>query len=1553
MARRSKQDTRTKAHHGNNYGTRTPSTTDFSANATRYGFVFLYFLFILYELWTDTDIGLRTDFLGLVFLLCTSTGIGQLGRSYVARTLASLSTRNTAAPPLAPERESTMTSVRARGGNKNISPRTHFLFLCICISRSAMLIWTLDPDGLLLAYKTFEKYVYFLCIFIQTYGLEKRTHPLYIKPQKNTEPQKPAREPDIRDIATRRDFGAQATPGLAKRPGLASVLNIQQTAPTRIEPSHSASARNQVTRHRPAPDLGLLSDMSRDLPRGSVQENRITPAGFEPATSAPSTRTYGASPIADKPPAVHHNPPPEKSEKSRKYSSDIQTGTQGYYQTALATQASEDPRRLTEMLKDEEDIERISDLVPLATPGRGESAIAWDSMLPRYCEARPLCGSENVVNEKEWKGLYVTVMEEEDAGSPNAPLLYTVAMEDFLATLEDDDDIICMDGEELFAACKPMHLPEVFAAYKRVDRKVKPVPAVFPEDARVERHFPEEPLDSLPELPTHPPQFIPNGGRLTTERMEEMKINEDGFLWPEEEKLFKHILQTHQDHFVWEDHERGSFREDYFTPYIIPVVPHIPWAFPNIPIPQGILDQVVQLLREKMEAGVYESSQSSYRSRWFCVRKKNGKLRIVHDLQPLNKVTIRDAGLPPNLDSFVEPFAGHQCYTVFDLYWGFDARKVHPRSRDLTAFMTPLGLLRITSLPTGFTNSPAEFQACMSFILQHEIPHKANIFIDDLPIKGPASQYKDQNGQPEVLAANPGIRRFIWEHANDVHRIVHRVGHAGGTFSPAKVQLARPEVLIVGQKCTPEGRLPDTQKVEKVLNWPPLKTVKDVRAFLGLCGTVRIWIENYSVKARPLTELIRRGTEFIWDARREEAFSTLKKAITSAPALRQIDHKSDRPVILAVDSSYIAVGFILSQIDEEGRRRPARYGSIPMNEREARYSQPKLELYGLFRALRAWRIHLIGVKKLIVEVDAKYIKGMLNDPDLQPNAAINRWIQGILLFDFELVHVPAAKHRGPDALSRKERAEGESMEEEDDSWLDDIALFAHATATHPLSTWQQGEWDLYHVQTEPEDMKQLRIYASVLPKPEQTLVDIYDFLRTLQTPPFDSIQEKNRFIKKSLKYFVKGPAMYRRNPHGIPTKCIFRQEKRNAILEAAHERLGHRGELATFQTVKQRFYWPGLWNDVRHHVRSCHQCQIRALRKAEVPIMVSTPATLFVKIYLDIMHMPKAQAYVCIIAGKDDLSGVSEGRPLRNKKAEAVSKFFWEQILCRYGAVGWVVTDNGPEFMGAYSLLMDRYHLPHIKISAYNSKANGVVERGHFIIREAILKSCEGRIKEWPDYVSHAFFADRVTVRQQTGYSPYYLLHGTHPVLPFDLVEASFMVDGFTRNMETSDLLALRIRQLQKRPEDVAKAAQTMKALRIKSKIRFKERYRARMINKSLAPGTLVLIRNTAVEKSLDKKSKSCYFGLYEIVQRTTGGSYIIKELDGAHWRTGIAAFRLIPYVARGNKEELKKLATDLSKIDPVPSLEELERRNDEEERTDDEEGEDSSSEVLEDSESN
>lgn len=71
-----------------------------------------------------------------------------------------------------------------------------------------------------------------------------------------------------------------------------------------------------------------------------------------------------------------------------------------------------------------------------------------------------------------------------------------------------------------------------------------------------------------------------------------------------------------------------------------------------------------------------------------------------------------------------------------------------------------------------------------------------------------------------------------------------------------------------------------------------------------------------------------------------------------------------------------------------------------MGETESHCSQPKLELYRLFQALRHFCIYIIGVQNLYIVIDMKYIKGMLNEPNLQPNVTINCWIQRIFSYSF-------------------------------------------------------------------------------------------------------------------------------------------------------------------------------------------------------------------------------------------------------------------------------------------------------------------------------------------------------------------------------------------------------------------------------------------------------------------------------------------------------------------------------------------------------------------------
>ena len=132
--------------------------------------------------------------------------------------------------------------------------------------------------------------------------------------------------------------------------------------------------------------------------------------------------------------------------------------------------------------------------------------------------------------------------------------------------------------------------------------------------------------------------------------------------------------------------------------------------------------------------------------------------------------------------------------------------------------------------------------------------------------------------------------------------------------------------------------------------------------------------------------------------------------------------------------------------------------------------------------------------------------------------------------------------------------------------------------------------------------------------------------------------------------------------------------------------------------------------------------------KVHIPPTISTPSTLFTKVYINIMVMPKAQGYQYIIAACDDLSGSAEGRKLKKALARAVSKFIFEELICQYGSIAEIVTGNGSEVKGATSELLQCHGIPQIQISPYNSQANGVVEQGHFTIQEAIIKACDGNI---------------------------------------------------------------------------------------------------------------------------------------------------------------------------------------------------------------------------------
>ena len=189
------------------------------------------------------------------------------------------------------------------------------------------------------------------------------------------------------------------------------------------------------------------------------------------------------------------------------------------------------------------------------------------------------------------------------------------------------------------------------------------------------------------------------------------------------------------------------------------------------------------------------------------------------------------------------------------------------------------------------------------------------------------------------------------------------------------------------------------EKVERVLNWPAPRNIKEVQKFLGFANYYRRFIKDFAKIAALLHVLVKKKQKQKWEKEQEKAFEKLKAVFTTEPILAIPD--IDREIRVEADASDYATGGVLSMKCEDGKQRPVAFISKSLNTTEQNYEIHDKKMLAVIRCLEAWGHYLEGAKlEFEIWTDHKNLQYFMMSQKLNHRQA--RWALYLSQFNFVL-----------------------------------------------------------------------------------------------------------------------------------------------------------------------------------------------------------------------------------------------------------------------------------------------------------------------------------------------------------------------------------------------------------------------------------------------------------------------------------------------------------------------------------------------------------------------
>ncbi|KAG3203351.1 hypothetical protein PC129_g22908 [Phytophthora cactorum] len=341
--------------------------------------------------------------------------------------------------------------------------------------------------------------------------------------------------------------------------------------------------------------------------------------------------------------------------------------------------------------------------------------------------------------------------------------------------------------------------------------------------------------------------------------------------------------------------------------------------------------------------------------------------------------------------------AGCELYSALDLVDGY--YQILMRDIPLTAVRTPSGMLwGWLVMPQGLSNAPATFNRMVTQLFR-PLRAYAQTYFDDIFVHRRAG-----DGKTAMEVRLVHLRRVLEVmRANKLYANID------------KCVFASPEIKVLGCFVSNVGVRADPEKVKAVAAWLMPRSQKDLRKWLGLANYLHKYSTGYAGLARPLSELLKKDSDWRWERQHQDAFESIKASLQQAPVLALPDETKSFSVVC--DASDYAIDCALLQNDADGHERVISFQSRQLKAAERNYPVHDKELLAMKYALVKFRVHLLGSRSFVIYTDHASLRTATNSPHLSQRMA--RWLSFFAEYNFRVEYKPGKLNVLADALSRR------------------------------------------------------------------------------------------------------------------------------------------------------------------------------------------------------------------------------------------------------------------------------------------------------------------------------------------------------------------------------------------------------------------------------------------------------------------------------------------------------------------------------------------------------